>query len=151
MADYSAMTQMSNDYRLLVGSATYPTRNVVENAKAGSLLRGVMEPGRYDGAALSDVGETVTIPAGTRLLMYEGSNDCVNVLTEQDIVESTNEAGGLTTLIARLTRDGENQNLEFNVLAVAPGDVAANDIVLGLTAAGSFTEDVGLDAAGRFL
>lgn len=151
MGDYSAVVQMSNDYNLLVGSATYPTRNVVENSKPGSLLRGVMEPGRYDGDALDDTGESVTIPAGTRLLMYHGNNDCVNVLTEQDITVSTNEAGGLDTLVARITRHPETQDLQFNVLAIAAADVDANDIELGVTAAGTFTEDVGLDATGRFL
>ena len=151
MADHSVSVKMSDNYSLLVGSATYPTRATLEAGRGAMLMRGVMEPGRYDGAAIGVSNEEATIPAGTRLLMYHGLHGVVNVYLDVAIVESTNEAGGQTVLVARITQDAQNSNLQFNVLAVAPGDVDGNDITLGTTAAGTFVPNGSLDASGRFL
>lgn len=135
------------------GGDPYNTQRKV-NAELGllELLFDIIETGRYKGTVLTAVGEEVTIPAGTVLWMDVPGGTVAKVETKAAIVESTNEAGGDDTLIARLVADVDvvegSANLRLVVEAVATPPAEA--IVLGVTTTGTFAEDAGLDSTIRF-
>jgi hypothetical protein len=134
------------------GRDPYQTRNNA-NAEMGvmEMLRNIIPAGRYAGAAITAVGETVTIDADNVFWLNVGANRCAKVELTADVDVTTNTGASVSTVIMRALENPSEEgpaNVLVLIEAIDPADLplGLGELVLGDNdGAGVFTEDAALD------